>query len=149
MKWGVITLVTALLIAPYLVIVHQAFLAGQASARERSLQSTADNYRQVSEELRQVSRDISTILASVRTGEQQRNEQGELRREQLRETISADSCSSAVVPAALADSLRKRTSSGHRTCDPAVRTASGSADESDPHSGTPLPSDMGQFCTVE
>lgn len=90
-------------------LLWQTWQRGSDSTRYDLLSTTIENNGAVMDELLAITADARSVLAELRAHEQQRNAQGEIRREQIREASKNDTCANTVVPAAVSDGLRHRT----------------------------------------
>lgn len=120
---------------------------GEAHARYASLSDEMQHNRVVMDELRAMTADAREALAQLRASEQQRQKQGEIRREQIRKAIDNETCARTVVSAALSDSLQNRqpapVASGH------LRTRAGKPDAGDPRPAAESTGDLGRDRPVE
>lgn len=108
----------------------QTHQRGKEDVRLETLEAGRQDDRKVMTELQALSADVRTVLAEVRATEQQRQAQGEIRRENIRNATKNDTCANTVVPAAVSDSLQRRTAAAAR--EDRVRTRTGKPDGGNP-----------------
>lgn len=99
--------VAFLLIAVWGASVRLSWSLGRENARNEAqastLKSTVDTLNIISAGVQ----DMQQVLAQLRTENQQRNQDGEARREQLRNDIAKDECAHALPDARFTDRLRR------------------------------------------
>ncbi|MFZ1873030.1 MAG: DUF2570 domain-containing protein [Chania sp.] len=84
---------------------HQRELAEQGRDNaERNLNQTGN----VLAEVRALRKDVSDVEAGLKKLSEQRNANGENRREKIKTALDSEPCAAVLVPAAVADSLQKR-----------------------------------------
>lgn len=98
-------------------------------------------------ELRALTADAREVLAQLRATEQQRNGEGEKRREYMRDAIKDDMCASTVVPASVSNSLQHRTAAAAN--ENRARTGAGKPDGSNSSAGTDRPGNVGRDSHLE
>ncbi|MFT8211166.1 MAG: DUF2570 domain-containing protein [Symbiopectobacterium sp.] len=128
-------------------LLWQTYQRGIDSATREALTTSANQQREVLAEVRALNTDTQKMLAEIRTRDQQRNAQGEERREKMRADMQADACANTVVPAAVSDSLQKRAalpSDQHRG-----GADTGKSDKPDADASTAHASDLGRDRAVE
>lgn len=118
----------------------QTWQHGKDSARHDALLEKIDHQGEVIRELRTRAEDNHAVLMQLRTDEQHRYAQGEIRREQIRTATQYDTCANTVVPAAVSERLQYRTA--HRQ--PAAHPASGQSDDAHPGTDTGNAGDLGR-----
>ncbi|MBP2856555.1 DUF2570 domain-containing protein [Dickeya oryzae] len=89
-------------------VLWQTYRRGIDRAHTEALTDSAQQQRELLNEVRALADDARNVLAQVREREQQRYAEGEERREKMREGMQPDTCANTVVPAAVSDSLQKR-----------------------------------------
>lgn len=89
-------------------LLWQTHQRGKDSVRNEDLSRELKNTGEIMGELRAIKADVNTVLAQRQADEQQRNAQGEIRREQMREATKNDTCANTIVPAAVSNSLQNR-----------------------------------------
>ncbi|ELN1196599.1 DUF2570 domain-containing protein, partial [Escherichia coli] len=99
--------VAFLLIAAWGTSMRLSWSLGRENARNEAqasaLKSTADTLNIISAGVQ----DMQQVLAQLRAENQQRNQDGEARREQLRNDIAKDECAHALPDARFTDRLRR------------------------------------------
>ncbi|EEQ7738588.1 DUF2570 domain-containing protein [Escherichia coli] len=99
--------VAFLLIAGWGTSMRLSWSLGRENARNEAqastLKSTADTLNIISAGVQ----DMQQVLAQLRVENQQRNQDGEVRREQLRNDIAKDECAHALPDARFTDRLRR------------------------------------------
>ncbi|MBZ7473367.1 DUF2570 domain-containing protein [Klebsiella grimontii] len=86
--------------------------------RNKLLTETAIGYGQVIEEMKATTLQTHKLLAELKARDQQRNDEGERRREEMRTAISGDTCAVSVVPDAVSHSLQNRATRTDHTAAP-------------------------------
>ena len=108
--------VVFLLIAVWGASVRLSWSLGRENARNEAqastLKSTVDTLNIISAGVQ----DMQQVLAQLRTENQQRNQDGEARREQLRNDIAKDECAHALPDARFTDRLRRHAERANNTC---------------------------------
>ncbi len=128
-------------------LLWQTYQRGIDSATREALMTRANRQRAVLAEVRALSTDTQKRLAEIRARDQQRNAQGEERREQMGSAMQADTCANTVVPAAVSDSLQQRAAlhrGKHRG-----GADTGKPDQPDADTRTAHAGDLGRDRTVE
>ncbi|HGY4625520.1 MULTISPECIES: DUF2570 domain-containing protein [Citrobacter freundii complex] len=120
---------------------------GKDSVRNDELSRELKSTGEIMGELRAIKADVTVLLAQRQAEEQQRNVQGEIRREQMREATKNDTCANTVVPVAVSNSLQKRTAS--TTVNVSARTGAGKPDSRDAAAGTGKPRYLGRNSQLE
>ncbi|HFI4247062.1 TPA: hypothetical protein ACGP66_004554 [Escherichia coli] len=134
--------------ALYLVSLRLAWQAGHERARREYHEQALAGTNATVDALHAELRGISGLLAQVRAAEQHRNQEGEKRREEIRNALRENPCAAAAVPAAVADRLQQRTAPRRGHPD-AARTAAGKPDTANA-STIPAPTaDVGQTGRLE
>lgn len=105
----------AVVVLVLLVIVWwQTDSLSEVRTRNKLLTETATGYGQVIEEVKATTLQTHKLLAELKARDQQRNDEGERRREEMRTAISGDTCAVSSVPDAVSHSLQNRaTRTGH------------------------------------
>ena len=86
----------------------------EARTRNKLLTETATGYDQVIQEVKATAIQTHKLLAEVKVREQQRNAEGEHRREAMQAAFNGDACAVTPVPDAVSRSLQKRAArAGH------------------------------------
>lgn len=93
-----------------------------ADNNEQSLQRMFDESEAVIAEMRGLTADAQAAVAGVRKAEQERNGEGEARRENMSRAMRTDKCAGAVVPVAVSDGLLRKNKSANPTDSPASTT---------------------------
>ena len=91
-------------------LLHERELRKTAETELTKTRLALGNTRVVLTEIRALRRDIGDVNTRVETLAHQRAEEGEKRREVIRNATATDTCAAAPVPAAAADSLYKHAS---------------------------------------
>ena len=134
--------------ALYLVSLRLAWQAGHERAHreyhEQALAGTNAAVNALHAELR----GISGLLAQIRAAEQHRNQEGEKRREEIRNALRENPCAAADVPAAVADRLQQRAAPRRGHSD-AARTAAGKSDTANAGPLPAPPADVGRTGRLE
>ena len=134
--------------ALYLVSLRLAWQAGQEQVRREYHESALTGANTAIDALHTEIRSINSLLAQVRAAEQHREQEGEKRREEIRNILRENPCAAAAVPAAVADRLQQRTAPRRGHSDTA-RTAVGKPDTANA-SAIPAPSaDVGRAGHLE
>jgi len=128
-------------------LLWQTHQRGQDSVRNEALSREVKSNGEVLGELRALSADAREVLAQLRANEQQRNSQGEMRRENMRDAIKDDTCANTVVPASVSNSLQHRTATA--TSENRARTSAGKPDGSNARAGTDRPGNVGRDSNLE
>ncbi|MBT2055831.1 DUF2570 domain-containing protein [Enterobacter hormaechei subsp. hoffmannii] len=128
-------------------LLWQTHQRGKDSARNEALSREVKSNGEVLDELRALTADAREVLAQLRATEQQRNAEGEKRRENMRDAIKDDTCANTVVPASVSNSLQYRTASA--TNENRVRTGAGKPDGSNASAGTDRPGNVGRDSHLE
>ena len=84
----------------------------EARTRNKLLTETATGYEQVIQEVKTTAIQTHKLLAEVKVREQQRNAEGERRREAMQAVFNGDTCAVTPVPDAVSRSLQKRKAVG-------------------------------------
>ncbi|MED9322475.1 hypothetical protein RCM88_20880 [Escherichia coli] len=134
--------------ALYLVSLRLAWQAGHEQARREYLEQALAGTNAAVNALHTELRGISGLLAQVRAAEQHRNQEGEKRREEIRNALRENPCAAAAVPAAVADRLQQRTTPrrGHSG---AARAAAGKSDTANAGPLPAPPADVGRTGRLE
>lgn len=90
----------------------------EARTRNKLLTETATGYDQVIQEVKATALQTHKLLAEVKVREQQRNAEGERRREAMQAAINGDTCAVTRVPDVISRSLQRRTPRAGHTADP-------------------------------
>lgn len=90
----------------------------EARTRNKLLTETATGYDQVIQEVKATAIQTHKLLAEVKVREQQRNAEGERRREAMQAAINSDTCAAAPVPDVISRSLQKRTARDGHSAEP-------------------------------
>ncbi|MEQ5540509.1 hypothetical protein [Escherichia coli] len=90
-----------------------------AADSEEKLQRMFDESEAVIAEMRGLTADAQAAVAGVRKAEQERNSEGEARRENMSTAMRTDKCAGAVVPVAVSDGLLRKNKSANPTDSPA------------------------------
>lgn len=128
-------------------LLWQTYQRGKDSVRNEALSREVKSNGEVLGELRALTADAREVLAQLRATEQQRNAQGEKRREYMRDAIKDDTCASTVVPASVSNSLQHRTAAA--TNENRARTGAGEPDGSNASAGTDRPGNVGRDSYLE
>ncbi|EQB5946280.1 DUF2570 domain-containing protein [Enterobacter roggenkampii] len=120
---------------------------GKDSVRNDELSRELKSTGEIMGELRAIKADVTALLAQRQADEQQRNAQGEIRREQMREATKNDTCANTVVPVAVSNSLQKRTAS--TTGNDSARASAGKPDSRDAAAGTGKSRHLGRNSQLE
>ena len=107
---------------------------GKDSVRNDELSRELKSTGEIMGELRAIKADVTALLAQRQADEQQRNAQGEIRREQMREATKNDTCANTVVPVAVSNS---------------ARASAGKPDSRDATAGTGKPRHLGRNSQLE
>ncbi|HID5226623.1 TPA: DUF2570 domain-containing protein [Enterobacter roggenkampii] len=121
-------------------LLWQTHQRGKDSVRNEVLSREVKSNGEVVGELRALTADAREVLAQLRATEQQRNAQGEKRRENMRDAIKDDTCANTVVPASVSNSLQHRTAAANEN---RARAGSGKPDGSNASAGTDRPGNVG------
>ncbi|KAF3714285.1 hypothetical protein FM737_001076 [Escherichia marmotae] len=113
--------------ALYLVSLRLAWQAGHERARREYHEQALAGANAAVDALHAELRGISSMLAQVRAAEQHRNQEGEKRREEIRNALRENPCAAAAVPAAVADRLQQRAATRRGHAD-AVHADTGKSD---------------------
>lgn len=107
MKLRMMAGVVLLLLSGWALSLYQAWSLGRENARNEAqagtLKSTVNTLNIISAGVQ----DMQQVLAQLRTENQQRSQEGEVRREQLRNAIAEDECARALPDARFTDRLRR------------------------------------------
>ncbi|MGT3192456.1 DUF2570 domain-containing protein [Yersinia enterocolitica] len=122
-------------------LLWQTHQLGKDSARNEAFSREVKNHTKVLDELRALTADAREVLAQLRANEQQRNAQGEVRRENIRDVIKNDTCANTVVPAFVSHSLQNRTAVS--TGENRARISAGKSDSSNTNATTDHTRHMG------
>lgn len=128
-------------------LLWQTHQRGKDSVRNEALSREVKSNGEVLGELRALTADAREVLAQLRATEQQRNTQGEMRRENMRDAIKDDTCANTVVPASVINSLQHRTATA--TGENRARTGAGKPDDSNARAGTDRPGNVGRDSYLE
>lgn len=90
---------------------HRGFTGAVADENEKKLQQMFDESEAVIGEMRVLTADAQALVAGVRKAEQERNSEGEKRRENMSTAMRADECAGAVVPVAVSNGLLRKDKS--------------------------------------
>ncbi|HAX4763546.1 TPA: hypothetical protein JZF58_005055 [Escherichia coli] len=134
--------------ALYLVSLRLAWQAGHEQARREYLEQALAGTNAAVNAFHTELRGISGLLAQVRAAEQHRNQEGEKRREEIRNALRENPCAAAAVPAAVADRLQQRTAPRRGHSD-AARTAAGKSDAANASPLPAPPADVGRTGRLE
>ncbi|EEW1288629.1 hypothetical protein IGC83_004841 [Escherichia coli] len=125
---------------------RQTWRLGQESARNEALHETIRSNSATLESIIAISRNTHALIAGLKVAEQHRNQEGEVRREHIRNAIRSDRCADTPVPAAISDSLQKRTV---RLSPELVRSSTGEPHHSHNATTADGASDMGKNRSME
>ncbi|HED4077951.1 DUF2570 domain-containing protein [Raoultella planticola] len=100
------------------VVWWQTDQLSEARTRNKLLIETATGYDHVIQEVKATAIQTHKLLAEVKVREQQRNAEGERRREAMQAAINGDTCAVTPVPDAVSRSLQKRTARVGHSADP-------------------------------
>nr|WP_256350475.1 DUF2570 domain-containing protein [Enterobacter sp. ENT02] len=128
-------------------LLWQTHQRGKDSVRTEALSREVKSNGEMLDELRALTTDAREVLAQLRAAEQQRNAEGEKRREYIRDAIKDDTCASTVVPASVSNSLQHRTAAAAN--ENRARTGAGKPDGSNASAGTDLPGNVGRNSHLE
>nr|WP_276533017.1 DUF2570 domain-containing protein [Enterobacter hormaechei] len=128
-------------------LLWQTHQRGKDSVRNETLSREVKSNGEVLDELRALTADAREVLAHLRATEQQRNAEGEKRRENMRDAIKDDACARTVVPASVSDSLQHRTATA--TNENRARTGAGKPDGSNASAATGRPGNVGRDSYLE
>ncbi|MEI2603654.1 DUF2570 domain-containing protein [Erwinia aphidicola] len=128
-------------------LLWQTHQRGKDSVRNEALSREAKSNGEVIGELRALTADAREVLAQLRSAEQQRNTQGEKRRENMRDAIKDDTCASTVVPAAVINGLQHRTTAARN--ENRARPGAGEPDGSNASAGAGRPGNLGRDSYLE
>ena len=128
-------------------LLWQTHQRGKDAVRNEALSREVKSNGEVLGELRALTADAREVLAQLRATEQQRNTQGEMRRENMRNAIKDDTCARTVVPASVSDSLQHRTAAA--TSENRTRTGTGKPDGSNASAGAVRPRHVGRNSHLE
>ena len=128
-------------------LLWQTHQRGKDSVRNEALSREVKSNGEVLGELRALTADAREVLAQLRATEQQRNAQGEKRRENMLDAIKDDTCANTVVPASVSNSLQHRTAAA--TNENRARTGAGKPDGSNASAGTGRPGNVGRDSYLE
>lgn len=109
-------------VAGYASGYYRGHTSAIADDNEKKLQRMFDESEAVMSEMRTLAADAQVAVAGVRKAEQERNSEGEIRREKMSTAMRADKCADAVVPVAVSDGLLRK-SAGTNQADPRTRAA--------------------------
>lgn len=90
----------------------------EARTRNKLLTETATGYDQVIQEVKATAIQTHKLLAEVKAREQERNAEGERRREAMQAAFHGDTCAVTSVPDAVSRSLQKRTARADHSAGP-------------------------------
>lgn len=90
----------------------------EARTRNKLLTETATGYDQIIQEVKATAIQTHKLLAEVKAREQQRNTEGERRREAMQAAFNGDTCAVTRVPDAVSRSLQKSTTRTGHSADP-------------------------------
>lgn len=93
---------------------YRGHTAGIADDNEEKLQRMFDESEAVIGEMRGLTADAQAVLADVRKAEQERNGEGEARRENMSTAMRTDKCAGAVVPVAVSNGLLRKDKSANQ-----------------------------------
>ncbi|EPB4503223.1 DUF2570 domain-containing protein [Yersinia enterocolitica] len=142
-----IVILCALLVLACGGLLWQTYQLGKNSAHNEELSREVKNHTKVLDELRALTADAREVLAQLRANEQQRNAQGEVRRENIRDAIKNNSCANTVVPAFVSNSLQHRTAAP--TDENRARISAGKSDSSNTNATTDHSRHMGSDSYLE
>lgn len=148
MRMTTAAVVVLFLVSLYLASLRLAWQAGHERAHREYHEQALAGANTAVDALHAELRGISGLLAQVRAAEQHRNQEGEKRREEIRNALRENPCAAAAVPAAVADRLQQRTAPRRGHSD-AARTAAGKPDTAN---AGPLPAptaDVGRTGRLE
>ncbi|HHA1693394.1 TPA: DUF2570 domain-containing protein [Enterobacter hormaechei subsp. xiangfangensis] len=128
-------------------LLWQTHQRGKDSVRNEELSREVKSNGEVLGELRALTADAREVLAQLRATEQQRNAEGEKRREYMRDAIKDDTCASTVVPVSVSNSLQHRTAAAAN--ENRARTGAGKPDGSNASAGTDRPGNVGRDSHLE
>lgn len=128
-------------------LLWQTHQRGKDSVRNEVLSHEVKSNGEVLDELRALATDARKVIAQLRVAEQQRNAEGEKRRENMRDAIKDDTCASTVVPASVSNSLQHRTAAA--TNENRARASTGKPDGSNASAGTDRPGNVGRDSYLE
>ena len=134
MKLTTATVAVLLLTASYLASLRLAWQAGREQVRREYHESALTGANTAIDALHTEIRSINSLLAQVRAAEQHREQEGEKRREEIRNALRENPCAITAVPAAVADRLQQRTASRSDYAGAEVRAPAGKPDTG--HAGT-------------
>lgn len=137
----IIAILCALLALASGGLLWQTHQRGKDAVRNEALSREVKNNGKVLDELRALTADAREVLAQLRKDEQQRNAQGEIRRETMRDAIKNDTCAVTVVPAAVSNSLQHHNAAA--AGENRVRTGAGKPDGSNASAETARPHHVG------
>lgn len=92
---------------------YRGYTGAIADDNEEKLQRMFDESEAVIGEMRVLTADAQAVLADVRKAEQERNGEGEARRENMSTAMRTDKCAGAVVPVAVSNGLLRKDKSAN------------------------------------
>lgn len=125
--------VALFLIAAWGTSMRLSWSLGREAARNEAQAGALKNAAHALDIISAGVQDMQQVLTQVRTENQQRNQDGEVRREQLRNDIAEDECAHALPDARFTDRLRK-----HAECATASTVSPAYTADAD-HSGNTAP----------
>ncbi|MFN4526800.1 MULTISPECIES: DUF2570 domain-containing protein [Klebsiella] len=99
-------------------VLWQTDQLSEARTRNKLLTETVTGYDQVIQEVKATAIQTHKLLAEVKVREQQRNAEGERRREAMQAAFNGDTCAVTPVPDAVSRSLQKRTARADHSVGP-------------------------------
>lgn len=148
MRLTTAAVVVLFLVSLYLASLCLAWQAGHERARRECHEQALAGTNAAVDALHTELAGINTTLAQVRAAEQQRNHEGEQRREEIRTTLRGHSCADVAVPDAVVKRLSRHTlprSDNAHT----VRTSAGKSDAGNAGAVPATPGDVGRTGAVE